>query len=255
MRMRLTVVVLALTGLMAVGTPSHAIIIGGSSAPISTFPFMASVHVDGSFVCSGTVIAPRWVLTAAHCIGPGSFTVRVGSASRSAGGVLIGVDSAIAHPQFDNTLFINDVGLFHLTANAPVTPVTLAGAGDDALEADGAPATLVGWGDITPTLGLLSPDAMRQAQVNVVGDESCFGDPSAADARTNVCDSGLLQGQCNGDSGGAQLGVGGGGFVQIGVISHSTVLLCGYANLLLPEASAEVNAPSIRSFISSTAGV
>jgi hypothetical protein len=43
--------------------------------------------------------------------------------------------------------------------------------------------------------------------------------------------------------------------VQIGIVSNSVVLLCGYANLLIPEASAEVNAPSIRNFISSTAGV
>jgi secreted trypsin-like serine protease len=216
---------------------------------------MAAIHQDGGFICGGTVIASRWVLTAGHCIGEGNYSVRVGSTSRSSGGVVIPVDGKVVHPQFDGVNFTNDAGLLHLAANAPVTPVTLAGPGDDNLEADGASATLVGWGDITPTLGLLASETLRQASVNIVGDANCFGETSSLDAQTNVCDSGVVQGQCNGDSGGPQLGRKNGGLVQIGIVSHSVVLLCGYANLLIPEASAEVNAPSIRNFISSTAGV
>ena len=255
MRIRLGLLLTTVLALLAGSVPAQAIIIGGSGTTVSAFPFMASVHQDGLFLCSGTVIAPRWVLTAAHCVEGSGYAVRVGSTSRSSGGALIAVDSAIAHPDFNGSTFANDAGLLHLVSDAPVAPVTLAGSGDDNLEADGAPATLVGWGDITPTLGLLAPDGMRRAQVNIVSDEFCFGETDSIAARTTVCDTGFLQGQCNGDSGGAQLSATSGGYRQIGIISNSTILLCGYANPLLPEASAEVNAPSIRSWISAIAGV
>jgi snapalysin len=216
---------------------------------------MASVHQDGGFICSGTVISQRWVLTAGHCIGAGRYDVRVGSVNRSSGGRFIHVDLALLHPQASQSPFSNDVGLLRLDQDAGVPTVALSGPGDDNLEADGAPATLVGWGDITPTLGLLAPESLRRANVNIVNDLNCYGEDASIGPRTNVCDSGLLQGQCNGDSGGAQLAPKNGGVVQIGVISNSLNILCGYGNLIVPEASAEVNAPSIRDWIRGWTGV
>jgi secreted trypsin-like serine protease len=255
MKRRLLPIVSILVGLLTAAAPARAIILLGSNASAGQFPFMAAVFQNGSFICSGTVIKSDWVLTAGHCISAGTYTVRVGSANRDSGGQLLGVDQAIQHPNFDGSAFTNDAGLLHLVGNANVQPVALSGSGDDDLEADGAAATLAGWGDITPTLGLLAPAQLRRASVNIVGDSSCHGDTGSLQAQTQVCDSGFLQGQCNGDSGGAQLGFKNGHYVQIGIISNSLFLLCGYANLLVPEASSEVNAPTIKSFISSTANI
>ncbi|EDW91233.2 serine protease grass [Drosophila yakuba] len=53
-------------------------IIGGHNAPEATAPWMAMVIGERGFICGGSLIAKRFVLTAAHCVGNVDLKVHLG---------------------------------------------------------------------------------------------------------------------------------------------------------------------------------
>lgn len=51
-------------------------IVGGVEGTIEQFPYLVSLRRDNSHICGGSIVAPLWVLTAAHCL-PGMTPARV----------------------------------------------------------------------------------------------------------------------------------------------------------------------------------
>lgn len=85
----------------AFASPARPPIIGGHT--VTDAPWAASVYQSGSFACSGTIIAPTWVLTAKHCTKSNSITARVGSPYRSRA-TTIGVTHVEVSPNSDLAL-------------------------------------------------------------------------------------------------------------------------------------------------------
>lgn len=215
----------------SLGTPTaapaaptaQASIIGGDVASIADFPSLAFIAAktgrDQGFACTGTVIAPRLVLTAAHCVEDlelGGFTpanryvVATGQANprKAPRDAILRVSATHVFPGFDPGDTHGDAALLVLASPTVAPPIPLADTADSALYAGGAQVSLAGWGLTRPD-AKSAPDNLRTTSTVVLNGRSCkqrtraFYPPYSSAVEMCTTDPpDHANGGCFGDSGG-----------------------------------------------------
>jgi hypothetical protein len=231
MRLRTSILTIAalVVGFAVHASSAHAVV-GGSPAPITSYPWMTQLELreDGknTTFCGGTLVAPRVVLTAAHCL------VGVERNTRAVFGRQAFTGGALAYRRIAGVSVPNqrrpgelvDLALLWLTKDVPITPVAL---GDPASPPPptGQPAVVLGWG-ITGSGG--QPDTGLRIGTEVIRSvNGCRGAYAnrlgvpTIDAALDICARPTKPGgACSGDSGGPLvIGDAATGWRQVGVVS------------------------------------
>ena len=177
-------------------------VIGGQPAPVGAYPWQVSIGLSnvptsvGHF-CGGSVVAPNWVVTAAHCVDgttqPNTIQVRYGTNFLSEGGKLALVAQIIVHDSWKRAAFDYDVALLRITEpiNAPAISLVMPAEAAE-LVPIGVIATVSGWG--LTKIGSSISDVLQQVGVQVTSNETCSssdrlpGEDYPKDALRGLCD-------------------------------------------------------------------
>lgn len=167
-------------------------IVGGSPAANGKYPFQVSLLLASTkpgsealgHFCGGSLIAEKWVLTAAHCVynarsretaQPNTIDVYAGSTNFRKGD-RIKIARVIKHEQYDPARTDNDFALLELVrpvrAELKTRRVTLASADNEPkLAGTGNKATVIGWG--TTSSGGNTSEKLLEVTIGMADASTC----------------------------------------------------------------------------------
>lgn len=221
-------------------------IVGGKSTTIDQYPYQISVQIDGVHKCGGSLIASKYVLTAAHCTNGktvSSLSIRAGSSYHSSGGQLVAVSDIHQHTSYNSDTQDYDVSVLNLSEAVTAENARIISLVDSGSSLPvGEYATVTGWGLLSE--GGSQPTQLQVLDVPVLSQTVCENAYVDDDITNRMFCAGYLNGgkdACQGDSGGPLMYNG----QLIGVVSWGF----GCARPNYPGVYASVS--ELRSFINS----
>ena len=215
--------------------PAVPQIIGGSAIPSGMFPFVvALLNEYDAVICSGSLIRPGWVITAAHCGEPAGVLIsdaRPGGRGSGHDVWSIAVESWTPHPQYSAAVFpfVNDIALVKIGSSAPDVPPTMndvplytpapisLATGPGSTSASIGDVLIAGFGFDDPDEEDPPPNIAHWAHgVPTAGAADC--DIDGVSSTQNLC-YGPSPNACSGDSGGPVFQYNDGAFELFGIVS------------------------------------
>lgn len=250
---------LALAATSLAALPSAAIVGGGIQE--EELPWIASLlNSRGHSSCGAALIAPEWVITAAHCTNtnpnfPHPHAVRVGSLDKTQGGEVVKVVERHQHPNFttEGTPASRkgryDIAL--LKIERPLDTPTLPLA--ESAAPDGSPVRALGWGFQDADFEKRT-DVLKFLETSILPDQDCADRSIIYRGAFEACidnpadAAGVNQGMCNGDSGSPLPRMVNGRWELVGIVSRETTLRCADGPTVFTDPTA------FRHWISKTTG-
>jgi secreted trypsin-like serine protease len=222
------------TGCLSADEPSFETtsqqIVGGDLIQITQAPYQVAVEFDlpdgNKYLCGGSIIAPKWVLTAAHCVvefQPQFIRAGISNLNETTTGQIRRVKQTIIAPGYQDSAPGKDIALIELSE-----PFVLDGTNtvaisllDDSrahLARPGTLATVTGWGQIGENRDI--SEQLRSVRLPIVSNadvEAKFGISQTDD---QLFAGGGGKDSCYGDSGGPLVVNGAGGLFIAGVVSN-----------------------------------